>query len=198
MVISQKKACPVVPVELEGELSRRLTPTLFRVISIVTGFFFIRAVGSVVLRYCLTFRRRAKVSCEGKTLVLDVHWSIFGKSFRHTKTVTQISDIPVVQLENRQRYVHLLVGFGFLVVGALVGIQWFVDGLRAGYPYLALVGAGIVLGGTLINLSLYLLVPKGSGKSRLVLAMGPWTMRVCGVEHQAAERLLDVVRSAWK
>ena len=48
--------------------------------------------------------------------------------------------------ENRQRYLYLLVGFGFLVVGTLVGMQWFLDGLRAGYPYLVLLGAGIIAG----------------------------------------------------
>ena len=85
-----------------------------------------------------------------------------------------------------------------MAIGAWIGIQWFVDGLRAGYPYLALVGAGVVLAGIVIDLGLYFFVPGGEGRSRLTVAMGPWKMRLTGVDAAAAQRLLDAVRASWE
>jgi hypothetical protein len=185
-------------VAIRGELARRLIYAPFRVLSIVTGFFLLRGLVSLVVRYCFILRRYVTLTVEGSSLVVNMEWSILGRRFRHIRTVAPISQMPAVRLENRQRYVHLLIGFGALAIGTWVGIQWFVDGLRAGYPYLALVGAGVVVLGIAVDLFLYILVPAGKGRSLLLLAMGPWTMRVSGVEHDAARRFLDRVGDSWK
>ena len=144
------------------------------------------------------FRRRARVLTEGGTIVLEEEWSVFGKVFRRTKTVAPMRDVAAVRFEDRRRYIHLLVGFGFLAVGVWLGVQWLVDGLRAGYPFLATVGAAVVLAGVLLDAALYLWVPEGEGKSRLILSMGSWRVRVAGVERVAAERLLEEVRGGWR
>ncbi len=183
-------------VAVRGELARRLSYVPFRVLSILTGFFLLRGLVSLVLRYGFVLRRYVTITVEGSSLVLDTEWLILGKPFRQTRTIAPIPH--AVRLENRQRYIHLLIGFGALAVGTWLGIQWFVDGLRAGYPYLALVGAIVICLGIGVDLFLYMLVPAGKGRSRLVLAMGPWTMRVCGVEHGAAQRFLDRVGESWK
>ncbi len=183
--------------EVKGELTRRLTWAPLRALAILTGFFLLRGLASLVGRYCLTLRRRARIAVSGSSLVVDVEWSILGKSFRQIKIEAPIVDIRAIQMENRQRYLYLLFGFSALAVGAWLGIQWFVDGLRAGYPYLALIGAGVVVAGIAIDLGLYLFVPRGPGRSRLSVALGPWKMRISGVDDVAAEQLLADVRAGW-
>jgi hypothetical protein len=183
--------------EISGELTRRLSWAPLRVLAILTGFVLLRGLLILCARFCLAFRKRASLTLKDSSLVLKVGWSILGREFRQTTTQAPIGDLGAVQLENRQKYLYLLVGFGCLALGTWLGIQWFVDGLRAGYPYLALVGAGIVAAGILMDLGLYVLVPQGSGRSRIVLAMGPWKVRLIGVDETAATRFLDAVRRQW-
>ena len=104
-----------------------------------------------------------------------------------------------VQQRSRAQVVFVVVlTLLFVAVSTWIGIQWFVDGLRAGYPYLAMVGAAVIAVGIAVDLILYLFVPAGGGRSLLVLAMGPWTMRVCGVEYDAAKRFLEQLGDTWK
>ncbi|MCP4198546.1 MAG: hypothetical protein GY762_15480 [Proteobacteria bacterium] len=183
---------------IRGEMARRLSYAPFRVLSIVTGFFLLRGLVSLIARYCFVLRRHVTITVEGLSLVLETEWSILGRRFRQVRTMAPISQVRALRVENRQRYMHLLIGFGALAIGTWVGIQLFVDGLRAGYPYLALVGAGVVILGIAVDLFLYFFVPAGEGRSLLVLAMGPWTMRVCGVEYDAVRRFVDRVGDEWK
>lgn len=185
-------------VEVQGELTYRLIWLPFRVLSVITGLFLLRGFLTIFLRFCLAFRRRAVLTVKDSSLVVNVKWSILGKELHKTTTQTPILDIKAVQFENRRQYLYLLFGWGFFAVGVWVGIQWFVDGLRAGYPYLALVGAGVVLAGILIDFGLYFFIPQGKGRSRLLVAMGPWKMRVAGVDKVAASELFDDVRRSWQ
>ena len=61
-----------------------------------------------------------------------------------------------------------------------------------------LTGAAAVAVGIAVDLMLYLFVPAGGGRSRLVLPLGPWTMRICGVEYAAAKRFLARLGDTWK
>jgi hypothetical protein len=185
-------------VAIRGEMARRLSYAPFRVISILTGFFLLRGLVSLIVRYCFVLRKYVTITVEDSSLVLDAEWSILGKRFRQVRTMAPIPQVRALRVENRQRYIYLLIGFGALAIGTWIGLQLFVDGLRAGYPYLALVGAGVVILGIAVDLFLYLFVPAGEGRSLLVVAMGPWTMRVCGVEYDAARRFLDRVGDTWK
>lgn len=188
---------PDLEENVHGELVRRLSWFPLRILSIVTGLFLLRGLLDLFSRYCLFFRRRATLRFKDSCLVLDAEWSIFGVRFRQTHQVAPLAAVKGVCFENRQRYIYLLVGFGALAVGTWIGIQWFVDGLRAGYPYLALVGAGIVTAGILIDVAMYTLVPRGAGVSRLAFVLGPWNLRLVGVDQTAATRLLDEIRLAW-
>jgi len=143
-------------------------------------------------------RREATAAIDGGTMTLDVEWSILGKRFRRTRTVAPIRAIDAARFEDRRRYVYLLVGFGCLAVGTWVGIQWLVEGLRAGFPQLALIGAGIVAAGVLLDLAMYVFVPEGKGRSRVQLILGSWRVRVAGVEREAGERFLEALREGWK
>ncbi len=182
---------PSAALRAQGELSFRLAWSPVRVLAIVSGVYLLKGMLAVIGRYGLSIRRSATLELREQKLVLDADWTILGRSIRQVRTVSFARDVEAVRFENRQRYLHLLVGFGALAVGTWLGIQWFVDGLRAGYPYLALVGAGVVAAGVIIDLALYLLVPPGRGRTRLLVKQGPWLVRMSGVERGDALALME-------
>ena len=185
-------------VVLTGEVSRAPTWGPIRILLIVSGLILIRNLLSLLARYCLGLRGRASASVRGETIAVTVEWSIFGRRFRRSRTESPVQRLTAVRFENRQRYLHLLVGFGALTVGTLVGMQWFLDGLRAGYPYLVLVGAAIVAAGVVVDMAVYVFIPKGAGRSHLVLALGPWIIRLVGVDPAQAEAFWGAVHAGWK
>ena len=187
-----------VEARIDGHLARRLSWAPIRVVAIITGFALVRGVLALIGRFLLMLRRRAIVTVSGGSMTLDVKWSIMGKVFRETRTVSPIESLEAARFENRKRYVHLLIGFGCLAVGVWVGVQYLVDGLRSGYPLLALVGAGIVAAGVILDLALYQWVPEGDGRNRVILVMGPWRTRVCGVVREDGERFVESVRKGWR
>jgi hypothetical protein len=184
--------------QIRGRLTRRLGFAPVRILAVLTGFALIRGVLALIGRYLLMLRREATAAIDGGTMTLDVEWSLLGKRFRRTRTVAPIRTIDAARFEDRRRYVYLLVGFGCLAIGTWVGIQWLVEGLRAGFPQLALIGAGIVAAGVLLDLVMYVFVPEGKGRSHVHLVLGPWRVRVAGVEREAGERFLAALREGWK
>ena len=183
---------------VEGELSRMPTWSPFRIFATVTGLLLLRAVLVFVGRYLIALRGYGRLSFDGKVLQLSKEWTLLGRTIRRSVTVFPIRRVDAVKFENRQRYLYLLVGFGFLTVGTLVGAQWFLDGLRAGYPYLTLVGAGVVLIGILLDLALYLFFPFKKGNSYLLIASGPWLTRLRGVDAAAAKQFIAGIQREWE
>ncbi len=182
---------------VSGHLARRLYAAPWRILAIVSGFALVRGIIGLVGRFLLGYRRKATAKVMGKTLMIDEEWRIFGRNIRKASTVSQLKDIGAVRFENRKRYIYLLIGFGFMSIGAWFGIQYLLDSFRAGFAQLALVGAGIVTAGVLIDLALYLFVPEGKGTNRLIMAVGPWQVRLAGVDSDEAENFVEVVRSSF-
>lgn len=186
------------PITLTGEVARMPSFGPVRVLLIATGLILIRNLLRLLARYCIGLRGRATAAVHTHILTLTVEWFLFGRRIRRSKTVTPISRLTAVRFENRQRYLYILVGAGALVTGILVGMQWFLDGLRAGYPYLVLVGAAVIAAGVIIDVVMFLFVPKGEGRSHLVLGLGPWIVRVVGVDTSRATDFITAVKEAWK
>jgi len=184
------------PSVITGQVTRRLACAPLRVLAVITGVALLRCILALAARYLLGLRSTATARVEGRALVLDVRWSILGRSVRESTTVTPLAGLAAARLENRRRHVHLLVGCGCLAVGTWVGIQWLVDGLRAGFPYLALLGAGVVAAGILLDLLTYFVIPESRGRNHMLLALGPWRVRLSGVDPQAARGLLDALKRA--
>jgi hypothetical protein len=199
MTDSKQKDTKEKTVILQGYVSKRLSSPPVRVLSVLTGFSLVKGILYLVGRYLLAFRKKAQLSIkDNKIIILSVEWSIMGKIFKTSEITAPVTDTTGVQLENRKRYIHIVVGFGFLAIGVWVGIQWLVDGLRAGYPLLALIGAAVVAAGIAIDLILYLLIPQGEGKSRMTLAIGPWFIRLTGIKSEKASRFIDAVNESLK
>lgn len=184
------------PPEVTGELTRRLSAAPLRVLAVITGFALVRGVMTLVVRYCLRLRRPATATLRDGTLFVEAETRLFGRVVRRFELSAPLADLRAVMRENRQRHLHLVVGFGALVVGTLVGVQYLLEGLRAGFPYLSLVGAGILAAGVLIDVLVFALIPAGGG-SRLRLALGPWQLLLSGVDPDAASRFLAATRRSW-
>jgi hypothetical protein len=189
---------PHTPIAVTGEIARAPMSAPLRMIATITGLLLLKALFVLIGRYLLALRAKGSLSLQGTLLTLTTEWSLWGRPIRRSVTTAPVRDVTAVRFENRQRYLYLLVGFGFLVVGTLVGVHWFLDGLRAGYPFLTLVGALIVLGGIAVDMVLYLLIPVRGGHAYLIVTLGPWRTRLRGVDTVAAERLIEGVHHAWR
>lgn len=198
MMMETKNSVGTNAVMVKGEVSRMPAWAPVRVFMAITGLMLIQSVLRLIARYLLALKGLATATVEGEHIVLTTEWSIMGRRIRIVKTTALLRHMDAVRFENRQRYLHLLVGFGALVVGTLVGMQWFLDGLRAGYPYLVLLGAAVVGAGVIADIALYLLVPRGPGRNHLVFALGPWTTRLIGVDSSSAKKFLETLESNWR
>jgi hypothetical protein len=183
---------------VNGEVSRMPAHPVIRVLLTVTGLLLVCSVLRVFIRCCLGLKGVATVFVFGNLLKIETQWTFWGKKIRQSTDVAPLSRLNAVRFENRQRYFYLTVGFGALAVGGFVGMQWFLDGLRAGYPYLTAAGALIVAAGVATDIFLYLFVPSKEGRSRLILASGPWTICLAGVNADAAEQLILKAQAAWR
>jgi hypothetical protein len=183
---------------ISGLLVRRRAWMPLRILAVITGLALVRGLLVLAGRYLLALRRTAVARVEGDTISIEEAWTICQKRFRRARTVSPVFDVDAARFERRWRHVHLVIGFGCLTVGTWLGIQWLVDGLRSGYPYLALVGAAVVAAGVAVDLLVYLVVPEGRGRSRVTLAIGPWRVLIAGVDPEAGERFVEALRKSWR
>ncbi|NLN61266.1 MAG: hypothetical protein GX146_00085 [Myxococcales bacterium] len=190
-------AVPPTTAALQGELMRRPSPTWLQVLFVFTGIIILRALLRLFARYALGWRRTATLGLNDGVLTLNEESSLFGKRIRAATTAAPIARAQSLRLENRKRYLYLLVGFGGLTIGIWVGIQFIVDGLNAGYPYLSLIGAGIVAAGVLLDALLYMLVPAGEHRTRLYVQLGRWQHVMTGLDAQAAAQFVQTAATAW-
>jgi hypothetical protein len=185
------------PVSLCGEVTQTPAHPVIVAMLTVSGLLLVRGILTLVARYCLGLTAKAQVAVEGGSIKIDTTWMFFGKKIRRSASVSPIRRIDAVRFENRQRMLYWVIGFGALTTGAFIGIQWFLDGLHAGYPYLTAAGALMIAAGAATDILIYLFVPKGKGRSHLILALGPWTVRLSGVNTEAAEQLISSIHSSW-
>lgn len=180
-----------ININIHGQLDRkRLWPPV-RVLFTVTGISLILGVGTLLGRYLLQLRANTTAVLTEGILTLQTTYSLWGRQFRTVTTVTPRNKINSIQLENRYRVVHLVIGFGFLMVGLFCGIHWLLNGLGAGYPYLFLIGAGVILAGLAIDIILFHMIPKGAGRSSMVVYTESWRFRLTGVDDAAARAFLS-------
>ncbi|MBN2342106.1 MAG: hypothetical protein JXX29_11075 [Deltaproteobacteria bacterium] len=184
-------------IRLSGQLARRRTWTPLKLLGTVTGISLLTGLFSIISRYIFTLRADATAELIDRQLVVQVRYRMFGKEIRHARTVTPAQNIRGVRLEKQYRYIHFIVGFGFLMVGLFAGVHWLLDGIGAGYPYLALVGAGIICAGVVIDLLLYFFIPDSKGTHSVVLATDGWQFRFIGVTQQDADTFTQSVTSLF-
>ncbi len=185
-------------VVIHGELSQTPSQALIRILLTVTGLLLLRAVLILIIRYCMGIKGYAEIVISNTDICMSTKWTFWGKEIRTSKTISPIQSVNAVKLENRTRMLYLSVGFGALTVGTFIGMQWFLDGLHAGYPYLMAAGAIIIAAGVIVDAFLYLFVPGGIQKSNLIIVLGPWSVIVKGVPAEDAQNALFFIHNVFQ
>ena len=194
--ITQKDgAASLKSVTLTGQLYRKPAPEFIRVIMVVTGFAVLAALWQLIIRFLLVIRKTAKISFNSNHMELNIKYSIFFKNASTADIIIPADKILSVQTVNRVRHMQLVTGLGFLTAGLFAGVHWLLNGLGAGYPYLALIGAMVIILGFVLDLLLFLFVPDSKGTASVIIETKNWSYRITGVDEQQA---LQFVRSVKK
>ena len=184
-------------VYFRGEVEKLPANSVIRALLAVSGLLLLRGAISLFARYCLGIKSTGRVAVTEKVVRVETEWRLFGRTVHHAVTDAPVSALRGVRFERRERVLYSVIGFGALTVGALTGMQWFLDGLHAGYPYLTAAGALIVAAGVAVDVFIYLFVPTGEGRQRVVVALGPWLLRFSAVDGKAVEKFGDAVHRVW-
>jgi len=189
-------AHPARAVEIAGHISSRPRSRLIRLLFLMTGLALIGGLAGLAARYLLLLRRRGRLAVAEHLLQAEVTTSLFGATIRSRTFSLPLRNVRGVGLEQKAAFVHLAVGAAFLTAGLLAGIHWLLDGLRAGYPYLALLGAGIILAGLGLDLLLFLLIPGSDGPRTVLLETDSRHFRMEGVDAHSSDQFVASVRAA--
>jgi len=170
-----------------GQLYVKPVPLILKILRAVTGVSLITAIWSLILRFLVVVRQNAIIKTDFKTFTIMVEYFIFKTVAKSTFTTLRASQIKNITLENRFRHLHLIAGAGFLVAGLFTGIHWFLDGLGAGYPYLALIGAFVIALGVTLDLILFIFIPDAQGEASLIITTDTHIYRIAGVDRSKAD-----------
>ncbi len=178
---------------IRGQYGKKAMWRPFRVLLTVTGLSLLTGGLALISRYLFQLRAVATAEVNEKLLTIETSHSIFGRTFKSVKTVTPLEKVHSVRVENRYRTLHLVIGFGFLTAGLLFGVHWLLDGLGAGYPYLFLIGAAIVLLGMSIDIIIFHLVPTGECRTSVAVRTAFWQFCLTGLKKVDATQFVAAV-----
>lgn len=167
-----------------------------RVLSLVSGVALLSWVVRGVLRLA-GVRREAELSVSGTELEVKERRFAFGRQVRDRSDRVALTAVMVAGREVRFPSLHLYVGAIALAIGVLVGGTWIFEGARSGELVLLSIGAGLMLGGALLDLALDVLVPASRGRVSVEVAIHRGrVLRVDGIAVEEADRFLDALRAS--
>lgn len=167
-----------------------------RVLALVTGYAMI-AWASRGIAALAGIRREAELALEGKDIAVRVRRFAFGRQIREQSDRVALTSVVSAGREVRYPSLHLYVGAIALAIGILVGGTWIFEGARSGELVLLSIGAGLLLGGALLDLALDVLVPAQRGRVLLEVALHRGrTVLVDGIAVEDADRFLEAMRAA--
>lgn len=115
----------------------------------------------------------ADVVMDDSGVTLEARTQIAGRTVRTRNERYARSALLAAARVTRFPAVHLLVGALALALGIVFGGAVFADGVKSGETVLLLAGAGLVLGGALLDLLLAVVVPASRNRSTLELVVAP-------------------------
>jgi hypothetical protein len=179
------------PLEVKGELEGPRWGGVARLFAAVTGVLLIRWILRLAARVLLGRRRQASAKLDTTTLTINSTTHLLGSEIRKEQTTRALHLLAGVTVEQRYRYLHLVVGSLVLVLSLAFGINFLVEGVFSSYIPLALFGVGVIGGGIVIDLLLEVLLPDRKGTCTLCIDFGNdrrvWRLR--GVDRTQAESL---------
>jgi hypothetical protein len=167
-----------------------------RVVVLFTGWAFVtwavRGVGRLA-----GVRREAELALAGADLEVKERGFAFGRQVRERRDRVALGSVLAAGREVRYPSMHLYVGAIAFAVGVLVGGTWIFEGARSGELVLLSIGAGLLLGGALLDLVLDILVPATRGRVSIELQLlRGRTVRIDDIALEDADRFLDALRAA--
>lgn len=167
-----------------------------RALALVTGYAIVawmaRGIGTLA-----GIRREAELSLGTTEIEIRERRFAFGRQIRERTDRVALSSILSIGREVRYPSMHLYVGAIALAIGILVGGTWIFEGARSGELVLLSIGAGLLLGGAILDLALDVLVPATRSRVLVELAVHRGrTVRIDEVALADADKFLDAVRAA--
>ena len=182
--------------KLDGLLEPRQWGLIATTLAAITGVLLVRWLLKLGARYLLGLRHEGSINLRPTTLVVDGELHLLGKVVREQHATRSLNALEYATVENRFRYLHLIIGAAALVIGAALGINFLVEGAVASYPPLALFGVAVIASGILLDVALELLIPNKQGVSTLTLDFGKrQVFRLRKVERKKALQFVDEVEN---
>jgi hypothetical protein len=181
---------PLVPIRIAGLVARAPAVHWWTPLRWLSGFALVRWViaGFAAL---LGVRRHVFVELQGEALSVRIATRWLGRTVRTSDVVHGLTHVAAVRRISRYASLHLLVGVTLFAAGILLGGWLLGDGVRSHDKTLVLAGAGLVLGGALLDLVLSVIVPAAARRVRIELDFGAaGRLDVAGVPADDADRLM--------
>ena len=172
----------------------RPRPGLFRhFLSLLSGWSLLRWLVSL-LAFTVGLRRRATLALSATGIDVETEDILLGRSARRRRVSRPLREVTRVVRGARYPSLHLLVGALGFAAGVIFGGLTFFDGVRTGETVLLLVGAGLILGGGLLDLAITTLWPARRGRIEVELHFdsGP-AIAIGGLSEQDADAFVDAV-----
>jgi hypothetical protein len=181
---------PLVPIRIAGVVARAPAIRWWTPLRWLSGFALVRWVvaGFATL---LGVRRHVFVELQGEALSVRIATRWLGRTVRTSDVVHGLNHVASVRRVARYASLHLLIGVTLFAAGVLIGGFLLGDGVRSHDKTLLLAGAGLVLGGAVLDLVLSVIVPATVRRVRIELDFGAHgRLDVAGVPADDADRLM--------
>ena len=181
---------PLVAIRIAGVVARAPAMQWWTPLRWLSGFAVVRWViaGFATL---LGVRRHVFVELQGHSLSVRIATRWLGRTVRTSDVVHGLDHVASVRRVARYASLHLLVGVTLFAAGVLIGGFLLGDGVRSHDKTLLLAGAGLVLGGAVLDLAFSVLVPATARRVRIELDFGTHgRLDVAGVPAADADRLM--------
>jgi len=156
-------------ITLRGEIAQAPRSPAVTVLLALTGLLLIAAVGRLTLRLVFAWRRPAELTVTSTTVRVHSRVQIMGRTLHDRDVVIPRAGLVRALREVRYSQLSFYAGLSALLLGSLIGIHVFVDGVRSASPSLLLVGMAVVAAGVALDFALGALAPGVTGRCRIVL-----------------------------
>lgn len=186
---------------VSGAQRRRVPPAWLKTLQVVTGYALLRALGTLFGRFLLGYRVNSTLSWDGRHVLLKSETFLLGRSVRQSALTLLARDFVALGTERRYPQLLLLLGALGVLLGALVGIGWIIDGIEASYAGIGLVGLATLTAGVALDMGLHTLADYIGDRSSLLLTIstgklgGGRHFRIVGVKHDQAEAFVAEMKS---
>lgn len=189
--------------EVVGGMRQWLVPMPVKVLQILSGYLLFRWIAILAARHLLGFESECRVRFDGERLRLTRTSRLLGRTISESEEVVLGKDVLMVGYERRYPHMLLLLGALGLLLGAIVGVGWIVDGIQASYVPIAIFGLGALAVGVGFDVGLGALADYIGPRGGLMLTLRKDAsvqlfasrFRIVGVPEEGARKLLEAIEA---